>query len=130
MRQKELPLHDPQSCKRQLPFVYRLFTCHLSFLSLDHFLEKVIDAAAADGITLDYTPSPDVDKANVNPEQANEESAGGFVDGIKSGLDKVQNNIDEFNAVMDDAKDKTQQTSDSTKTTHPSEETSSEVKNN
>lgn len=95
----------------------------------EYWVEKVIDAAAADGSTLDYAPSPDIDKANVVPEQDNEKSAGGLVDGIKSGLDKVQNNIDEFNAVMDDAKDKTQQTSDSTQTTPPSEESSSEVKN-
>ena len=99
----------------------------------EYWVEKVIDAAAADGITLDYTPTPDIDKANDEPEQDNEEYAGGyvegFVDGIESGLDEVQNNIDEFNSVMDDAKDKTQYTTDSTQTTPPPEELSSEIKN-
>ncbi len=99
----------------------------------EYWVEKVIDAAAADGITLDYTPTPDIDKANDEPEQDNEEYAGGyvegFVDGIESGLDEVQNNIDEINSVMDDAKDKTQYTTDSTQTTPPPEELSSEIKN-
>lgn len=76
----------------------------------EYWVDKVIDAAAADGIILEYTQTPDIDNANDEPEQ--EEYDGGFVegfmDGIESGLDDAQKNIDEFNAIMDGTENNTQ----------------------
>lgn len=96
----------------------------------EYWVEKVIDAAAADGITLEYTLTPDIDNANDEPVKDEEEYGGGFVEGfmdqIESGLDEVKTNIDEFNAIMDEAKEKTQEaTTTSTQITTSTAESSS-----
>ena len=76
----------------------------------EYWVDKVIDAAAVDGIILEYSQTPDIDNANDEPEQ--EEYDGGFVegfmDGIESGLNQAQKNIDEFNAIMDGTENNTQ----------------------
>lgn len=68
----------------------------------EYWIEKVIDAAAADGITLEYTPSLDIDNANDEPSE--EDGNGGFVDGFKEGLqpglDAAKDNIDEFSRIL------------------------------
>lgn len=70
----------------------------------EYWVEKVIDAAASDGVILEYTPTPDVDKANDEPAQDEEEYGGGFVegfmDGLQPGLDAAKENIDEFNRII------------------------------
>ncbi len=77
----------------------------------EYWVDKVIDAAAADGIILEYTQMPDIDNANDEPEQEDEYGGGfveGFMDGIESGLDEAQKNIDEFNAIIDGTENNTQ----------------------
>lgn len=82
----------------------------------EYWVDKVLEEAAKNGIDLEYTPTPDIDKANDEPNDA--EINGGFVegfkDGIESGLNEAQQNIDEFNAIMDEAKDNAQQSTAST----------------
>ena len=64
----------------------------------EYWVEKVIEEAAADGITLDYTYTEDVDKAN--DDEDDDASSGGFVEGFNEGLhsndEEIQNNIDQF----------------------------------
>lgn len=68
----------------------------------EYWVEKVIEAAAEDGIVLEYVPTPDIDKANDEPNET--DSQGGFVegfkDGIQPGLDAAKENIDEFKEIM------------------------------
>lgn len=68
----------------------------------EYWVEKVLEEAAKNGIILEYTPTPDVDKANDEPN--NDEISGGFVEGFKEGLqpglDAAKENIDEFNNIM------------------------------
>jgi len=68
----------------------------------EYWVEEVIDAAAADGIILEYTPTPDIDKANDEPDESDDN--GGFVEGFKEGiqpgLDAAKDSIDEFNNIL------------------------------
>ena len=69
----------------------------------EYWIEKVIEEAAANGVDLEYTPTLDID--NVNDETIGvEDNNGGFVEGFKegvqSGLNDAQENIDEFNRIL------------------------------
>ena len=67
-----------------------------------YWVDKVLEEAAKNGIDLEYTPTPDIDKANNEPNDT--ESNGGFVEGFKEGiqpgLDAAKENTDEFNRIM------------------------------
>ena len=69
----------------------------------DYWVEKVLEEATANGVDLEYMPSPDIDRAN-DESSDSEEATGGFVEGFKdslqSGLDAAQENIDEFNHTL------------------------------
>lgn len=69
----------------------------------EYWVEKVLEEAAANGVDLEYTPTPDVDMANDEPAD-NEDSNGGFVkgfkEGVQPGLDAAQENNDEFNRIL------------------------------
>lgn len=68
----------------------------------EYWVDKVLEEAAKNGVDLEYTPTPDVDKANDKPNDT--ENNSGFVkglkDGIQSGLDTTNENIDEFNRII------------------------------
>ena len=68
----------------------------------EYWVEKVLEEAAKKGIDLEYSPTPDIDKANDEPNA--EDSNGGFVEGFKEGLqpglDAAKENIDEFNRII------------------------------
>lgn len=72
-------------------------------LEREYWVEKVLEEAAANGVDLEYTPTPDVDRANDEPSD-DENNNGGFVEGFKegmqSGLDTSKENIDEFNRIL------------------------------
>lgn len=63
-----------------------------------YWVEKVIDKAAENGVTLEYTYTEDVDNANDDPNE--DPTSGGFVEGFNEGLhssdEEIQNNIDQF----------------------------------
>lgn len=64
----------------------------------EYWIEKVIDEAAKNGITLEYTYSEDVDNANDDVSE-DVESSGfikGFNDALHSNDEEIQKNIDEF----------------------------------
>ena len=67
-----------------------------------YWVDKVLEEAAKNGIDLEYTPTPDIDKANNEPNDA--ESNGGFAEGFKEGiqpgLDAAKENTDEFNRIL------------------------------
>ena len=69
----------------------------------EYWVEKVLEKATANGIDLEYTPTPDIDRANDEPSDS-ENGTGGFVegfkDGLRPGLDEAQENIDEFNRIL------------------------------
>lgn len=69
----------------------------------EYWVEKVLEEATENGIDLEYTPTPDIDKANDEPSDS-ENGTGGFVegfkDGLQPGLDAAQENIDEFNRIL------------------------------
>jgi hypothetical protein len=66
-----------------------------------YWVEKVIEEAQKNGIELEYTPTPDIDNTNNNDdEETNIGFVGGFMDGIQSGLDSAEENIDEFNDIL------------------------------
>lgn len=66
----------------------------------EYWVDKVLDEASKNGVDLEYTPTPDIDNAN-NERKQNEGGLGeGFKDGLQSGLDEVQENIDEFNRIV------------------------------
>lgn len=68
-----------------------------------YWVDKVLEEAAANGVILEYTPTPDVDKANDEPSDNNDTSDGfveGFKDGMQTGLDAAKENIDEFNRIL------------------------------
>ena len=68
----------------------------------EYWVDKVLEEAAKEGIVLEYTPTPDIDKAN--DELDDSDNSGGLIDGLKdgvqSGLDSAKENIDEFNNIM------------------------------
>lgn len=68
----------------------------------EYWIDKVIEEAAEKGIDLEYTPTPDIDKANDEPSE--DDSNVGFVEGLKEGLqpglDAIKENIDEFNRII------------------------------
>lgn len=68
----------------------------------EYWVDKVLEEASKNGVELEYTLSPDVDKANDDDNSDN--NSGGFVEGFKegteSGLEDAQENIDEFNRIM------------------------------
>ena len=68
----------------------------------EYWVDKVLEEANKKGIDLEYTPTPDIDKANDEPNE--EDSNGGFVEGFKEGLqpglDSAKENIDEFNRII------------------------------
>lgn len=69
----------------------------------EYWVDKVIEEAAANGVILEYTPTPDVNKANDKPSDNNDTSSGfveGFKDGMQPGLDAAKENIDEFNRIL------------------------------
>lgn len=69
----------------------------------EYWVEKVLEKATENGIDLEYTPTPDIDRANDEPSDS-ENGTGGFVegfkDGLQPGLDAAQENIDEFNRIL------------------------------
>lgn len=79
-------------------------------LQREYWIEKVLEAAAENGESLTYTPSPDIDNAN-DVSSGNENSGSGFIDGIvdgfnqaaQPGLEDAQENVDEFNRVLNNA---------------------------
>lgn len=70
----------------------------------EYWVDKVIEKAKNDGVTLEYNPSVDIDNANYDTSKS--DNRGGFVDGFKEGLqsgnDEIQNNIDEFNKILNE----------------------------
>ena len=69
----------------------------------EYWVDKVLEEASKNGVELEYTPSPDVDKANDDDKSSDNNSGGfveGFKEGIEPGLEDVQENIDEFNRIM------------------------------
>lgn len=69
----------------------------------EYWVEQVLEKATANGMDLEYTPTPDIDRANDEPSDS-ENGTGGFVegfkDGLRPGLDAAQENIDEFNRIL------------------------------
>lgn len=69
----------------------------------EYWIDKVIEEAAKEGVVLEYTLTPNPDR--VNDEKDESDIGNGFIDGFKdalqSGLDSVQENINEFNQIMD-----------------------------
>ena len=69
-----------------------------------YWVDKVLEVASENGVELDYSPSNDIDNANKEP--TDKSSGGGiisgFKEGVESGLDSAQENIDEFNRIMND----------------------------
>lgn len=67
-----------------------------------YWVDKVLEEAYKNGVQLEYTSTPDIDKANDEPNV--EDSNGGFVEGFKEGLqpglDAAKENIDEFNRII------------------------------
>lgn len=73
----------------------------------DYWVEKVLEEATANGIDLEYTPTPDIDNANDEPSDSEDVTGGfveGFKDGLKSGLDATRENIDEFSRILNGEK--------------------------
>lgn len=68
----------------------------------EYWVDKVLEEAAKESIVLQYTPTPDIDKANdeSNDSDNNGDFVEGFKDGVQSGLDSAKENIDEFNNIM------------------------------
>ena len=68
----------------------------------EYWTDEVIEKAKNEGVILEYTPSADID--NANDDTSRSDDRGGFVDGFKEGLqsgnDEIQNNIDEFNEIL------------------------------
>ena len=68
----------------------------------EYWVEKVIDEAAENGITLEYTYTEDVD--NANDDVSNDAESGGFVEGFNEGFndaldssdEKFQDSLEEF----------------------------------
>ena len=58
----------------------------------EYWVDKVLEEAAKEGIVLEYTPTPDIDKANDEPDDSD--------NSVQSGLDSAKENIDEFNNIM------------------------------
>ncbi len=79
----------------------------------EYWVDKVLEEATANGVDLEYMATPDIDRANNEPVTRDSINSG-FVEGIKesvqSGVDATEENINEFNAIMDETKDKSQQT--------------------
>ena len=69
----------------------------------EYWVDKVLEEAAANGVILEYTPTPDIDKANDEPSDSNDTS-GRFVEGFKDGmqpdLNAAKEKIDEFNRIL------------------------------
>lgn len=67
-------------------------------LERDYWVEKVIEEAKENGITLEYTYTENID--NANDKSSDDSSSGGFVEGFKDGLhsndEEIQENIDKF----------------------------------
>ena len=69
----------------------------------EYWVNKVLEEAAANGVNLDYTPTPDVDNANDEPSNSKDTSGGiirGFKEGMQPGLEAAKGNIDEFNQIL------------------------------
>lgn len=68
----------------------------------EYWVDKVLEEAAKNGVDLEYTPTPDIDKANDEPNdtESNGGFAEGFKEGIQPGLDAAKENTDEFNRIM------------------------------
>lgn len=68
----------------------------------EYWVDKVLEEASKNGVELEYTPSPDVDKANGDTPP--DDKGGGFIEGfnngIQSGLDSTKENIDEFSRII------------------------------
>lgn len=72
-------------------------------LEREYWVDKVLEEAAENGVNLEYTPTPDVDKANDEPSDSNDTNGGfveGFKEGMQPGLDVAKENIDEFNRIL------------------------------
>lgn len=67
-----------------------------------YWVEKVLETASQNGVELEHVPSPP--EEDNTPEPTAEESSGGFVEGVMSGLqpglDAAKDNIDEFKEIM------------------------------
>ena len=68
----------------------------------EHWVDKVLEEAAKNGVELEYTPTPDIDKANDEPskEGGNGDFAEEFKEGLQPGMDDAKENVDEFNHII------------------------------
>lgn len=68
----------------------------------EYWVDKVLEEALNNGVELEYSYTPDIDKANNS--QSDDENNGGFIEGFKegmqSGLDAAEKNIEEFNNII------------------------------
>lgn len=62
----------------------------------------MLEEATKNGVELEYTPTPDIDKANDEPnkEGGNGDFAEGFKEGLQPGMDDAKENVDEFNHII------------------------------
>lgn len=69
----------------------------------EYWVDRVLEEAAANGVNLEYVPTPDEDKAIDEPSDS-KDTSGGFIEGFKAsiqpGLEAAKDNIDEFNRIM------------------------------
>ena len=69
----------------------------------EYWVEKVLEEAAENGVDLEYTPTPDIDRANDELSDSEDNNGGfveGFKEGVQPGLDAAKENIDEFNRIL------------------------------
>lgn len=68
----------------------------------EYWVDKVLEEASKNGVELEYTQTPDVDKAN--DSQSDDENNGGFIEGfsegLQSGIEAAEKNIEEFNSII------------------------------
>ena len=57
----------------------------------EYWVERIIDLAATDGIILEHTFTPDIDKANDESKEDDEEHSDGFIEGILDGIESAWN---------------------------------------
>lgn len=69
-------------------------------LKREYWIEKVLEEAAANGEKLEYTPTPGIEKST-NSSTDSENNSKGFNESVQSGLEAVQNSINEFNKALD-----------------------------
>lgn len=69
----------------------------------EYWVEKILEEAGKNGVDIEFTPTPDIDKANDEPSDSEDNDNGvgkGFKEGVQSGLDAAKENINEFNRIL------------------------------